>query len=148
VGLLRKPWKPGKAKEMPGQTARKIILAVDDMPVNLAAIRNTLSGEYDVRPVKSPKTALLLLNTIRPDLILLDVEMPEMSGFEFYDQLKNNPDHPELGDIPVVFITSHGGGDVVARAMSSGARGCMVKPVEPAALLKKVSSCFGDKGFS
>jgi putative two-component system response regulator len=125
---------------MPGQTARKIILAVDDMPVNLAAIRNTLCGEYDVRPVKSPKTALLLLDAIRPDLILLDIEMPEMSGFEFYDQLRNNPGYAELRDVPVVFITSHGTGDVIARAMSSGARDCIVKPVEPAALLKKVSS--------
>jgi putative two-component system response regulator len=127
---------------MPEQAARKIILAVDDMPVNLAAIRNILCGEYDVRPVKSPKTALRLLNTIRPDLILLDIEMPEMSGFEFYDQVRNDPGHPELKDIPVIFITSHGTGDIMDRALSSGARDCVVKPVDPAALLRKISSLF------
>jgi putative two-component system response regulator len=127
---------------MPEQEARRIILAVDDMPVNLAAIRNILCGEYDVRPVKSPKAALRLLNTIRPDLILLDIEMPEMSGFEFYDQLKNDPRRPELKDIPVIFITSHGTGEVMDRALSSGARDCVVKPVEPALLRKKVRSLF------
>jgi PleD family two-component response regulator len=133
---------------MPEQTARKIIVAVDDMAINLAAIRNILCKDYDIRPVKSAKTALALLNTIKPDLMLLDVEMPEMSGFELYDLIKNNPDHPELKEVPVIFITSHGDKDVIARAMSSGAKDYVVKPVEPVSLLQKVSSLLGDKEFS
>jgi CheY-like chemotaxis protein len=127
---------------MPGQAEKKIVLAVDDMPVNLAAIKNILCNEYDVRPVKSAKTAFLLLDTIRPDLILLDIEMPEMSGFEFYELMKNSPGRLELKDIPVIFVTSHGTEDVIARAMSSGARDYVVKPVDPAALLKKVGALF------
>ncbi|MDR0731376.1 MAG: response regulator, partial [Treponema sp.] len=85
---------------------KQIILAVDDMPVNLAVIRDILQNDFDMRLSKSARGALALLNSVKVDLILLDVEMPEMSGFEFLDKIKNNAEHPELKDIPVIFITS------------------------------------------
>lgn len=125
---------------MPEQTVKKIILAVDDMPMNLALIRNILCKDYDVRPVKSAKTALLLMNTIRPDLILLDIEMPEMSGLEFFNLIRDNPDRPDQKDIPVIFISSHGTESVVSQAMDGGARGYVVKPLNPAVLLEKIAS--------
>ncbi|MDR1024270.1 MAG: response regulator [Treponema sp.] len=125
---------------MPEQAAKKIIMAVDDMPVNLAAVRNILSQHYDVRPIKSAKTALMMLNTVKVDLVLLDIEMPEMSGFEFLDRIRNNPEYSEQKDIPVIFITSHGAEDMAARAKSGGAQDYVVKPFEPAVLLKKIGS--------
>jgi CheY-like chemotaxis protein len=125
---------------MPEQPARQIILAVDDMPLNLAVVRNILSNDYDVRPVKSAKTALLMLGTIQPDLILLDIEMPEMSGFEFLDQMKNNLEHPEYNDIPVIFVTAHETEEFIAQAKSAGAHGYVVKPIDPPRLLKKIGS--------
>jgi CheY-like chemotaxis protein len=123
---------------MPGQKTKKIILAVDDMPVNLAVIKNILCKDYDVRPVKSAKSALLLMNTLRPDLILLDIEMPEMSGREFLNLIRNNPDHPEQRDIPVIFVSSHEIESIVAHAVAGGILDYMVKPVDPVTLLKKV----------
>jgi putative two-component system response regulator len=125
---------------MPEQTTKKIILAVDDMPVNLAAIRNILCNNYDVRPLKSAKTALLLMNTIRPDLILLDVEMPEMSGLEFFDLIRNNSDRPEQKDIPVIFVSSHGIESIAARIKNGGVQDYVIKPVDPVILLKKINS--------
>jgi CheY-like chemotaxis protein len=127
-------------EKAPGRTAKKIILAVDDMPVNLAAVRNILGRDYDVRPIKSAKTALLMLKTVKVDLILLDIEMPEMSGFEFLDRIRNNPEHSEQKDIPVIFITSHAAEDTAVRARAGGAQGYVVKPFEPAALLEKIGS--------
>jgi PleD family two-component response regulator len=133
---------------MPEQTAKKIILAVDDMPVNLTAVRNILCRDYDIRPFKSAKTALLMLNTVKVDLILLDVEMPEMSGFEFLDRIRNNPEHPEQKDIPVIFITSHGEEDFAAQAASGGAQDYAVKPFEPAVLMEKIGSLLAAKNPS
>jgi putative two-component system response regulator len=134
---------------MPEQTAKKIVLAVDDMPVNLAAIRNILRNDYDVRPLKSAKTALLLMANVRPDLILLDIEMPEMSGFEFFDLIRNNPDHPEQMDIPVIFVSSHGIEEgVAARVKNGGPQDYVIKPVDPVILLKKISFLLNTEKFS
>ncbi|MDR0642274.1 MAG: response regulator [Treponema sp.] len=125
---------------MPEQTAKKIILAVDDMPVNLAIIRNILCTDYDLRPLKSAKTALRLMDTLRPDLIILDVEMPEMSGLEFFNLIRSNPSHPEQKDIPVIFVSSHEVETIVAGAGNGGIQDYLVKPVDPATLLQKINS--------
>jgi putative two-component system response regulator len=122
------------------QASKKIVLAVDDMPVNLAAVRNILHNDFDIRPAKSAKTALAMLDTIKADLILLDVEMPEMSGFEFLTRIRNNSERPEHKNIPVIFITSHETEDCIGRIASSGTAGYVIKPIVPAVLLEKVNS--------
>ncbi|MDR2435172.1 MAG: response regulator [Treponema sp.] len=126
---------------MTGQEAKKIILAVDDMPLNLTAIRTILHNDFDIRLAKSAGMALVMLNAIKVDLILADIEMPEMSGFELVERLRNNSEHPEQKDIPVIFVTSHEMPDIVEQALSSGA-GYVVKPVIPRVLLEKVNSVF------
>jgi signal transduction histidine kinase/CheY-like chemotaxis protein len=127
---------------MTGQDRKKIILAVDDMPLNLTAIRTILRDDFDIRLAKSPVAALGMLNTVKVDLILADVEMPEMSGFEFVDRLRNNA---EQKDIPVIFVTSHEAPDVIERVVSYGA-GYVVKPVIPRILLEKVKAAFETGG--
>jgi putative two-component system response regulator len=127
---------------MTEQAAKKIVLAVDDMPVNLAAIRNILRNDFDIRPAKSAKTALDMLNTIKADLILLDIEMPEMSGFEFLNRIRNNSECPEQKDIPVIFVTSHTADDFINRAEAYGVKDYVVKPLVPAVLLEKINSVF------
>jgi putative two-component system response regulator len=125
---------------MPESTAKvkKIIMAVDDMPVNLAVISNILCNDYDVRPVKSARAALALMNTVKPDLILLDIEMPEMSGLDFFNVIRTDPERPEHRNIPVIFVSAHGAESIRNRAMAGGALDYMVKPVDPATLLKKI----------
>jgi signal transduction histidine kinase/CheY-like chemotaxis protein len=123
--------------------AKKIILTVDDMPANLTAIRAILRNDFDIRPARSARIAAAILDSVKVDLILLDVEMPEMSGFEFLEQLRNNPRHPEQKDIPVIFVTSHANPDFISRAASGGARGYVLKPVVPAALVQKINSVLG-----
>ncbi|MDR1904589.1 MAG: response regulator [Treponema sp.] len=117
--------------------AKKIILAVDDMPMNLATIQVILHDGFDIRLSKSAKVALTMLNTIKADLILLDIEMPEMSGFEFLERLQNNP---ELKQIPVVFITSHESPEFTIKAAASGAKDYVIKPIVPGILLKKINA--------
>jgi CheY-like chemotaxis protein len=78
-----------------------------------------------------------MLNSIKADLLLVDIEMPEMSGFEFVDRLRNNAEHPERKDIPVIFVTSHEAPDIVEQALARDA-GYVLKPVVPQVLLEKV----------
>ncbi|MDR2143591.1 MAG: response regulator [Treponema sp.] len=127
----------GKEKNVTsGQDEKKIILAVDDMPLNLTAIKTILRDGFDTRLTKSPTAALTMLNTVKADLALVDIEMPEMSGFEFVERMRNNP---EQKDIPVIFVTSHEAPDIIERIVSLGAA-YVVKPVIPHILLEKVNS--------
>jgi PleD family two-component response regulator len=130
---------------MTGQEEKKIILAVDDMPLNLTAIRTILRDDFDIRLAKSPIAALAMLNTVKVDLILVDIEMPEMSGFELVDRLRNNSEHPEQKDIPIIFVTSHESPDIIDQVVSRGA-GYVLKPVVPGVLLEKVGSVLESGG--
>ncbi|MDR2072919.1 MAG: response regulator [Spirochaetaceae bacterium] len=124
---------------------KKVILAVDDMALSLTTIRTILSPEYDVRLAKSASLALEMLKQIKVDLILLDIEMPEISGLEFLGLLKRNPD---LKDIPVIFVTSHANPQFIDQAMAFEAEGYIVKPFVPAALIKRVKSVLNDEESS
>jgi putative two-component system response regulator len=121
---------------------KKIILAVDDMAVGLTTVRTILQQDYDVRLAKSASIALDMLQQFKPDLILLDIEMPEVSGFEFAALLQQNP---EYRDIPVIFVTSHANPQLIDQAMGFGAEGYIVKPFIPEALTKRVKSVLEEK---
>jgi CheY-like chemotaxis protein len=114
---------------------RKIILAVDDMSMNLRTIKVNLEKFFDVRLAKSGELALSVLKSTRVDLILLDIEMPVMSGFEVLEFIKKLP---ELKDIPVIFVTSHVSTELITKALKSGATDYVMKPFEPDVLLRKV----------
>jgi putative two-component system response regulator len=122
--------------------SKKIILAVDDMAVGLTTMRTILQQEYDVRLAKSASIALEMLQQFKADLILLDIEMPEMSGFEFAGLLHKNPEHK---DIPIIFVTSHANPQFIDQAMNFGAEGYIVKPFIPEALTKRVKSVLGEE---
>ena len=120
---------------------RKIILVVDDMSENLTLIRSMLKDHFDVRLAKSGKMALGLLANLKVDLILLDIEMPGMTGFEF---LKRLYDTDSLNKkTPVIFITSHADRDLINEAINAGAKDYLLKPVKTEALYKKIDDVIG-----
>jgi two-component system, NtrC family, sensor kinase len=81
------------------------ILAVDDNPVNLRLLLQILSSKgYKVRPVPNGKLALSAADAIAPDLVLLDINMPEMDGYEVCEKLKQNP---KTANVPVIFISAY-----------------------------------------
>ncbi|MDR0498066.1 MAG: response regulator [Treponema sp.] len=129
--------------------SKRIILAVDDMPENLTLIRSMLEEHFDVRLAKSGNMALNLLDNTQVDLILLDIEMPGMTGFEF---LKNyHIQKPENKRTPVIFVTSLASTDMIAKAVSGGGKDYIVKPIKPEVLLKKIDALIGvpiGEGFS
>ncbi|MCL2623433.1 MAG: response regulator [Planctomycetaceae bacterium] len=112
-----------------------IILAVDDASANLTLCRGILCDEYDVRLAKSGRMALAALSKMRPDVILLDIEMPDMSGFEVMEAINKKADY---SDIPVIFVTSHATEKLVVKAVEHGAFSYIVKPFDAEVLHEKI----------
>jgi len=116
----------------------KRILAVDDDEniLNLEKAILTQDG-FDVEAVTSAKDAMSVLEGGNIDLILLDVVMPEMDGFELCRQLKADP---RFKSIPVVFLTARGGGEALAEGFESGGMMYIRKPFTAAKLLAVVGT--------
>lgn len=88
---------------MTNSSMRPKLMVVDDTPLNLSLMDNILSAQYSVQLVNSGAKALELADAAPPDLILLDVMMPEIDGFEVCRRLKANP---KTSHVPVIFITA------------------------------------------
>jgi CheY-like chemotaxis protein len=115
---------------------RKRILVVDDEPQNIAILREILKAEYAVLAAADGLKALSLARSKpRPDLILLDVMMPGIDGFETLRRLKADP---LTQPIPVVFVTSKGEIDDVLSGYEHGSTDYIAKPLDPAFILKVV----------
>jgi CheY-like chemotaxis protein len=116
---------------------RPSILIVDDEPINIDLLADTFEVEYEVLAANDGKTALETAVREIPDLILLDVMMPGIDGYEVCRRLKGNR---QTQNIPVIFITALGGGDAEIRGLELGARDYLTKPVDPAAVKARVSN--------
>jgi len=118
---------------------RKKVFIVDDEIVNLKIGKNAISDHYDVFPLDSGKSLLEMLNDIQPDLILLDIMMPEMDGHETLKRLRADK---RAAGIPVIFLTSKGDIGTVLEGISGGINDYIVKPFDPAQLLKRINAQF------
>lgn len=117
-----------------------IILAVDDTPVNLMVLDSILEENFDLRVATSGKDALAIVTDIAPDLILLDVLMPEMDGYETCRHLKQVD---AVKDVPVLFVTAVHDSEVHAKCLEVGGSGVIEKPVNRQKLLEKIATCLG-----
>ncbi|MDR0454141.1 MAG: response regulator [Deferribacteraceae bacterium] len=116
-------------------TNRKKVVVVDDDLTNLAVARDTLAGKYDVFTVPSSQKLFKILEKIAPDLILLDIEMPEMDGYETMEIIKNSENFSE---IPVIFLTACIDPASEVRGLNLGAVDYITKPFSHQLLLKRV----------
>ena len=108
---------------------QKTVLIVDDTPDNLALLGELLMPCYNVRIARSGQRALIAaVAEPIPDLILLDIMMPEMDGYEVFRQLKAKP---ETQDIPVMFITALDAAEDEVRGIELGAVDYISKPIRP-----------------
>ncbi|MCL2193114.1 MAG: response regulator [Treponema sp.] len=114
---------------------KELIALVDDSPTNLKLGKKLLSEKYRVATAPSAKKMFELLETNHPAMILLDVEMPEMNGYEAIKILKANP---ETSDILVMFLTAKTGLDDELLGLSLGAADYITKPFQPPLLLKRI----------
>jgi len=116
------------------ETKHKIAL-VDDNVTNLMAGKSALVDAYEVYTVPSGKAFFELLEHVRPDLILLDIAMPEMDGYEVIKQFKADPKN---ADIPVIFLTALNDTGSELEGLSLGAVDYITKPFSPPRLRKRV----------
>jgi len=115
----------------------KTIFVVDDNDINLTMAKDALKDQYRVMTVPSAAKMFVLMEKIKPDLILLDIEMPEMDGFEALSRLKSNNDHV---DIPVIFLTSMTDSAVEARGFQLGVVDFVSKPFSTPVLQNRIKS--------
>jgi len=116
--------------------SRPTILVVDDTPDNLAVVGGILGSEYRVRVANSGERALHVANSDpRPELILLDIMMPGMDGYETLRRLREDP---ATRDIPVIFVTAMDADNDEAIGLQMGAVDYVTKPIRPAILLARI----------
>jgi len=115
--------------------ANKKIIVVDDNPENLSALKNTLKNNYAVFPCPSALKMFDLMTHVKPDMILLDVEMPEMNGYEAAQKLKSDAQYKE---IPFMFLTSMDDEESKKKGFSLGAVDYVHKPFDAASLLQMI----------
>lgn len=113
----------------------KNILIIDDNKLNLATARKVLSDEYKVIPVKKGTQALTYLKSGDCDIILLDINMPEMDGFEV---LKRIREMEHCKDIPVIFLTADNDSETETRCFKEGAVDFIAKPFVPEVMRSRI----------
>lgn len=113
----------------------KIIFIVDDNGTNLLVAKTVLEGHYKSFALSSAARMFKLAEKIIPDLILLDVDMPEVDGFMAMSMLK---EHPKLKHVPVIFLTAHQDADTQVRGLEMGALDFISKPFSTPDLLKRI----------
>ena len=116
----------------------KKILVVDDLPENVFMLQDRLEHEgYEVLTAYNGKTAIEKAITILPDLILLDVIMPEMSGLIVLEKLK---EYSSTSNIPVILVTAKSGAEDIKEGLEAGAFDYIKKPFNRIELLARVNS--------
>lgn len=122
---------------MPTET-KPTVLVVDDAPDNLMLIKMLLQSQYRIKLASSGEVALRAAEQLPlPELILLDVMMPEMDGYQVCRSLKSNP---LTKDIPVLFLTARNHLDDQRKGFQEGALDYITKPIDPAALQARVAT--------
>jgi putative two-component system response regulator len=115
----------------------KTIFVVDDSDTNLTMAEAALEDQYRVMTMPSAASMFAFLEKVVPDLILLDIEMPEMNGFEALTKLKSKEKHSE---IPIMFLTGRTDADVEARGFEMGAVDFVTKPFSAPVLLNRIKT--------
>ncbi|MFH0976158.1 MAG: PleD family two-component system response regulator [Spirochaetota bacterium] len=117
------------------ENIRQIILIVDDEPGNIEIISELLNADYEILFATTGKEALDIAHEQDPDLVLLDIQMPDIDGYEVCARLKSNS---KTRDIPVIFITAKDHEEDEARGLEAGALDYITKPISPAILRARV----------
>jgi DNA-binding response OmpR family regulator len=113
------------------------VLIVDDIPTNIEVLAGVLKDDYAIKVAINGKKAIEIANAFHIDLILLDIMMPVMDGFEVCRQLKANP---KTADIPIIFLSARDGAPDVVGGLRLGAVDYVSKPADPTILKARIST--------
>jgi DNA-binding response OmpR family regulator len=121
----------------------KKILVVDDKPEVVELVTATLEGEgYQIISASDGREALEKIDKEEPGLVLLDIIMPKMDGFEVLSEVKK---HPKTKEIPIIMLTAKGQKLDKDKGRRLGAEDYIIKPFSPSHLLRKIEEVLGQK---
>lgn len=114
---------------------KTIILAIDDNVVELKALQGLIPEKYDVRIAKSVPDAMGILDNVKVDIFLLDIEMPSISGFEFLHEIRKKPAYMYA---PIIIVSGHTEPEFLETARHSSADDILTKPVSAETLIEAI----------
>jgi len=120
---------------------KKIVLAIDDNIQQLTEFKHILIPKYDLRIVKSASEGMSFINKTKADIILLDIDMPNITGFEYLEDIKKIPSYVK---VPVIIVSSHTEPDFLKKARGSTAADVLTKPVMPETLINAIEKALAD----
>jgi putative two-component system response regulator len=121
--------------EEPEMTRRKRVLVVDDNPVNLEIIDEALSDQFDLIFAATGLEALQMAEKFKPRVVLLDLMLPDIDGYDVCDKLRRMPN---MFDTRIIMVTARAMPSEHARGLNVGADAYITKPFEPAELLNAI----------
>lgn len=119
------------------QKIKKHILIVDDVTTNLKCLGEILKDQYSLTMAKSGEQALSIMKRIHPDLVMLDVKMPGLDGYETMERMLKDP---ATCDIPVVFLTADRDSTSELKGLKMGAKDYIRKPYEPEIMASRINN--------
>ena len=114
---------------------KKTVLLIDDNLMLLDLVQKMLSETYDVKTVNSASGAIKYLNSSHADVILLDIEMPNISGFDFLNDVRCIPSYMK---VPIIIVSGNSGEDFFTQARNSSAFDVLTKPVKKEKLIDTI----------
>ncbi len=117
----------------------KSILAVDDFYLNLASLKEVLGTQYNLYTAKSGRTALEILKNVSVDLFLIDIEMPDINGFDLIAMVRKLPMYAQT---PIMIISSNCRTSTIERSLQYNVTDYIAKPFDRKSLLQKVKDAF------
>ena len=128
-----------------GKQIKKKILVVDDSGAMLRSVKSWLGDKYNVILANSGTMAIKYLATDRPDLVLLDYEMPVIDGRQVLEMIRTET---EFRDVPVIFLTSKNDRESIMKVMELKPEGYLLKTMEPAHIIEEVDKFFMKQKFN
>jgi len=122
-------------KGKPNMKAKKKLLAVDDNPDNIAIIEELFQEKYDLRTASRGEEALKIALDFQPDIILLDIMMPGMDGYEVCQRLR---EYPSLAETKIIMVTAKGALEDRVKGYEAGANDFITKPFAEENILESV----------
>lgn len=113
-----------------------VLIAEDERDIREFLVVALQVSGFNVIEARNGEEAIALTNSHKPDLVLLDVRMPKVTGFEACENLKSNPD---TKDIPIVFLSAYANKDEIKQGLALGADEYLTKPIAPDVLTERVS---------
>jgi len=121
---------------------KRIVLAIDDDTIQLAVFRGILAPKYNLQTVTSASEAMHYIHNYTADAILLDIKMPNISGFEFLNDIHRIPSYIH---VPIIIVSGNEGKEFFEQARKSTAFAVMSKPVVPEDLVETIEKAIASK---